>query len=70
MTCEPRGAVHAFESSTTKTTQFGWLRGSRKFLKGKKFWLRGVDLNHRPLGYEGNSALHSTQQQTKKTRKH
>jgi hypothetical protein len=35
-------------------TQFGWLQGSRKALKGNKFWLQGVDLNHRPLGYEGN----------------
>ena len=24
--------------------QFGWLRGSRKLMKGKIFWLRGVDL--------------------------
>ena len=23
-------------------------------LKGKELWLRGVDLNHRPLGYEPN----------------
>ena len=22
-------------------------------------WLRGVDLNHRPLGYEGKSVLHA-----------
>jgi len=32
--------------------KFGWLQGLRKLLKGKKAWLRGVDLNHRPLGYE------------------
>jgi hypothetical protein len=32
--------------------KFGWLQASQKLLKGKKFWLRGVDLNHRPLGYE------------------
>jgi hypothetical protein len=35
--------------------QFGWLRGSQNSLKGKIFWLRGVDLNHRPLGYEIHS---------------
>jgi len=35
-----------------KTCQFGWLQGLRKLLKGKKIWLRRVDLNHRPLGYE------------------
>jgi hypothetical protein len=22
-------------------------------------WLRGVDLNHRPLGYEGKSSIHA-----------
>lgn len=27
------------------TDKFGWLQGSRKLLKGKKFWLRGLDLN-------------------------
>ena len=32
--------------------QFGWLQGLRKFLKVS--WLRGVDLNHRPLGYEND----------------
>ena len=32
--------------------KIGWLRDLRKLLKGNKFWLRGVDLNHRPLGYE------------------
>jgi hypothetical protein len=37
--------------------QFGWLRGSRKLLTEKIFWLRGVDLNHRPLGYEDRGKL-------------
>src|SRR4051794_11370604 len=35
--------------------QFGWLRGSQKSLAGKSFWLRGLDLNQRPLGYEGKT---------------
>jgi hypothetical protein len=26
--------------------------GFVELLKGRNFWLRGVDLNHRPLGYE------------------
>jgi hypothetical protein len=28
------------------------LTGGRNEKKRKEFWLRGVDLNHRPLGYE------------------
>jgi hypothetical protein len=27
------------------TYKFGWLQGSRKVLKQKKFWSRGLDLN-------------------------
>ena len=30
-----------------------WL-ACRKFMMSLLFWLRGVDLNHRPLGYEPN----------------
>ena len=33
------------------------------------FWLRGVDLNHRPLGYEGNSTNHARQSQPMKPNK-
>ena len=29
-------------------------RGICRLKKTKEFWLRGVDLNHRPLGYEPN----------------
>src|SRR6266478_4335896 len=32
--------------------QFGWLRGIRNSLGQNSFWLRRVDLNQRPLGYE------------------
>ncbi len=32
----------------------GWLRDQRKFISQKKFKLRGLDLNQRPLGYEPN----------------
>ena len=31
--------------------KFGWLQGSWKLLKGKKFWLRGPDLNQRMFLY-------------------
>jgi hypothetical protein len=43
--------------------KFGWLQGSRKLLTEKNFWLRGVDLNHRPLGYEskGNRNIKNLQ---------
>src|SRR5207253_3499472 len=30
-------------------------------------WLRGLDLNQRPLGYEGKSALHTDQREPKRT---
>ena len=43
-----------FDSLAILNHQFGWLRGLQKLLKGRNFWLRGVDLNHRPLGYECN----------------
>ncbi len=43
-----------FDSLAILNYQFGWLRGLQKLLKGRNFWLRGVDLNHRPLGYEPN----------------
>src|ERR1700674_1527897 len=33
----------------------------------KSTWLRGVDLNHRPLGYEGKSAPHTKQLSTTKS---
>ena len=31
-------------------------------------WLRGVDLNHRPLGYESNSARQARQRQPAKSK--
>jgi len=34
--------------------KFGWLQRSRKLLIENRFWLQGMDLNHRPLGYEFN----------------
>jgi len=35
-----------------RSIQFGWMQGLRKSLKGKKFWLRGPDLNLRvPLSF-------------------
>ena len=36
----------------------------RKILRFNDGWLRGVDLNHRPLGYEGKSGLHSNKTST------
>ncbi len=31
--------------SQIEEDKFGWLQGNGKLLRGKKFWLRGVDLN-------------------------
>jgi hypothetical protein len=34
-------------------------RGICRVRQMKEVWLRGVDLNHRPLGYEGKTVRHS-----------
>jgi hypothetical protein len=49
-----RGKLQVARISGEESYKFGWLQGSRKLLTEKNFWLRGVDLNHRPLGYEPN----------------
>src|SRR5439155_7353798 len=40
-------------------------RGQRpsRPLTPRRQWLRGLDLNQRPLGYEGKSALHTDQRE-------
>jgi hypothetical protein len=47
-------------------------RRTAQFSSGSKFMISlvAVDLNHRPLGYEGNSALHAKQQEPTTKRKH
>jgi len=39
-------------------------------LSMSSLWLRGVDLNHRPLGYEGNFVLHGRRTQLAGSSKH
>ena len=52
---EFEGATEGLRIFNDENYKFGWLQGSRKLLREKRsFWLRGVDLNHRPLGYEPN----------------
>jgi hypothetical protein len=53
-TRQVRGKLQLNRISDEENYKFGWLQGSWKFLKEKKFWLRGLDLNQRPLGYEPN----------------
>jgi hypothetical protein len=49
---ETRNAGPVRETAELRHNQKGSLpAGSPNLLKT---WLRGVDLNHRPLGYEGN----------------
>ena len=52
---ENRGAVdqsHRLLPRVGSSLIFRFWGSARKLLIRQDFWLRGVDLNHRPLGYE------------------
>src|SRR5580700_6980595 len=47
---------HEVQRHSTKTERGRFARPHLNFLFPKTYWLRGLDLNQRPLGYEGKAS--------------
>ncbi len=51
----PKPEFGQLSDSCTKTGQWGWRSvAAKSLMELRKVWLRGLDLNQRPLGYEPN----------------